>query len=28
LNEHIAIADLDTLSKIYQQALSDLLNAR
>jgi succinyl-diaminopimelate desuccinylase len=28
LNEHIAIADLDALSKIYQQALTDLLNAR
>jgi succinyl-diaminopimelate desuccinylase len=26
LNEHIAIADLDTLSKIYHQALTDLLN--
>jgi succinyl-diaminopimelate desuccinylase len=28
LNEHIAIADLDALSKIYQRALTDLLNAR
>ena len=28
LNEHIAIADLDALSKIYQQALTDLLDAR
>ncbi|HWH46533.1 MAG TPA: succinyl-diaminopimelate desuccinylase [Burkholderiales bacterium] len=28
LNEHIAIAELDALSKIYQQALTDLLNAR
>ncbi len=28
LNEHIAIADLDALSKIYQQVLTDLLNAR
>ena len=28
LNEHIAVADLDTLSKIYQQALTDLLDAR
>jgi len=27
LNEHIAIADLDTLSKIYQRALTDLLDA-
>ena len=28
LNEHIAIDDLDALSKIYQQVLTDLLNAR
>jgi len=28
LNEHIVIADLDALSKIYQQTLTDLLNAR
>ncbi len=28
LNEHIAIADLNALSKIYQQALTDLLNVR
>ncbi len=28
LNEHIAIADLDALSKIYQQALTDLLHDR
>ncbi len=28
LNEHIALADLDALSKIYQQALTDLLNVR
>jgi succinyl-diaminopimelate desuccinylase len=28
LNEHIAIADLDALSKIYQQTLTDLLNIR
>lgn len=28
LNEHIAIADLDALSKIYQQALTDLLRDR
>ena len=28
LNEHIAIADLDALSKIYQQALTDLLISR
>jgi succinyl-diaminopimelate desuccinylase len=27
LNEHIAIADLDALSQIYQQVLTDLLNA-
>jgi succinyl-diaminopimelate desuccinylase len=28
LNEHVVIADLDALSKIYQQTLTDLLNAR